>query len=232
MSLNRVDPHRPFKGPHQDQPVQRRGPAPAEAKAAMIMIHGRGATAESILMLADEFFAPGVHFAGPQAFGNSWYPYSFLSPISRNQPGLNSGLQAVYDLIAKLETEGIHKRKILLLGFSQGACLATEFVARHPARFGGVIGLSGGLIGDSVSSDLYSGSLEGTPVFLGCSNIDPHIPVERVNESARILNDLDAEVTKEIYSGMAHTVNKDEIEQVNQIIREVLSIDRNPAGEN
>lgn len=221
MPLDRVDPLRPFKGPHQDQPSLTHGPDPSDAKAAMIMIHGRGATAESILLLADQLYAYGLHYVAPQAFGNSWYPYSFLSQVDRNQPGLNSAMQLIYDLINRLEANGVHKRKIMLLGFSQGACLVTEFAARHPALYGGVIGLSGGLIGDSVSSDNYSGSLKDTPVFLGCSNIDPHIPVERVNESAKILKVLGAEVTKEIYPGMPHTVNRDEIEHIKTMIQNV-----------
>lgn len=210
-----------FKGPHQDQPKATGGADVKSAKGAMILIHGRGASAPSILTLADEFNAPELHYVAPQASGHQWYPNSFLAPTDRNEPGLSSGLQVIFDIIADLESSGIPKEKIILLGFSQGACLASEYVARHPAKYGGLAALSGGNIGNSVSADNYSGSLEQTPVFLGCSNIDPHIPKERVDETEQILSGLGADVTKNIYKGMGHTVNKDEIDHINKMITEL-----------
>lgn len=213
----------PFKGPHQKTGVATAGVSVSKAKAAMILVHGRGASAESILTLGNEFNTSEMHYAAPQADGFTWYPYSFLAPTAQNEPGLSSGLQAIFDILTNLEKEGIPKEKIIITGFSQGACLATEFVARHPARYGGVIALSGGLIGDSVSAANYSDSLDNTPYFVGCSDVDPHIPLERVHESAEIMKNLGANVTKTIYPGMGHTVNEDEILNAKNIITDVLS---------
>lgn len=210
-----------FQGPHQNLQIIDGGADPAKAKAAMIMIHGRGATAESILTLADEFNDGKLHTVAPQANQYQWYPYSFLAPTDQNEPGLSSGLQVVYDLVSDLESKGFKKGKIVLLGFSQGACLASEFLARHPAKYGGLIALSGGLIGDKVSSANYEGSLDDTPVFLGCSNIDPHIPKERVDETESVFNSLNGKVMKKIYPGMGHTVNDDEIEEIKKILHKV-----------
>lgn len=218
----RADIDNPFKGPHQQSLPVTAGLPPNQAKAAMVMIHGRGATAESILTLANEFEnAQEFHFAAPQASQFTWYPYSFLAPTDKNEPGLSSGLQAIFDVITHLEKSGIKKEKIILLGFSQGACLASEYVARHPANYGGLIALSGGLIGDAVAADNYSGSLDGMPYFVGCSDIDPHIPVERVHESASVFEMLGASVKKNIYPGMGHTVNEDELIHVNKIIEKI-----------
>jgi predicted esterase len=213
----------PFSGPHQKEKTIYAGVKPEKAKAAMIVIHGRGATAESILTLADEFNGESIHFAAPQAAGFQWYPYSFLAPTERNEPGLSSGLQAIFDVVSSLESKGIKKEKIIFAGFSQGACLATEFVARHPDTYGGLLVFSGGLIGDEVSANNYKGSLNGTLCFLGCSNIDPHIPVERVHESENILREMGADVLAKIYKGMGHTVNEDEIEEAQKIINSAIS---------
>lgn len=218
----RVNSANPFKGPHQQTGVATAGASVSEAKAAMILIHGRGATAESILTLGNEFNASDLHYVAPQADQFTWYPYSFLEPTEHNEPGLSSGLQAIFDILSNLEKEGISKDKIIIGGFSQGACLATEFVGRHPARYGGVIALSGGLIGDSVSVENYNGSLDNTPYFIGCSDVDPHIPVERVHDSADVMDKLGADVTKKIYPGMGHTVNEDEINHINNMIQRVL----------
>ncbi len=214
----RIDPDEPFSGPHQTGHVATSGAELPEAGAAMILVHGRGASAESILTLADDFDEPDIHYAAPQASQFTWYPYSFLEPTDRNQPGLNSGLQVIYDLMTAIEKAGIPKEKIILAGFSQGACLASEFAARHPARYGGVVALSGGLIGDSISPESYTGDLEETPVFLGCSDSDPHIPVERVHQTEEVFNSLNGNVTKKIYPGMPHTVIRDEIEHVKKTI--------------
>jgi phospholipase/carboxylesterase len=220
----RANPENPFQGPHQKTRTVTKGETPENAKAAMVMVHGRGASAESILTLSDDLgYTEGFHFAAPQADQFTWYPYSFLEPTERNEPGISSGLQAIFNIFSDLEEKGIPKERIILLGFSQGACLASEFMARHPARYGGVVALSGGLIGDSVQADNYSGSLEGTPYFVGCSDIDPHIPVERVHDSAAIFEGLNASVTKKIYPGMGHIVNHDEIEEIKKVIQSVLS---------
>jgi phospholipase/carboxylesterase len=217
----RANSENPFIGPHQKSNTVRAGADLDSADGAMIMIHGRGATAESIITLADELGDHNLHLVAPQASQFQWYPYSFLAPTDRNEPGLSSGLQAIHDIIVDLESKGVSKDKIILLGFSQGACLASEYVARHPAKYGGLIVLSGGLIGDSISSDNYSGSLEVTPVFMGCSDIDPHIPVQRVHESAEILEGLGASLTKNIYPGLGHTVIKDEIKHTIQIVKSI-----------
>lgn len=222
MSLFRINPDNPFHGPHQGKPVSRAGAAPDKAKAAMILVHGRGASADSMLLFAEEFENNNIHYRAIQADRHTWYPNSFLAPREQNQPGISSGLQAIYDEIKTLNEVGITTGKIILLGFSQGACLSSEYAARHPKRFGGLAILSGGLIGPEVSLDNYSGSFEGTPVFMGCSDYDPHIPQERVHDTAKILEALGADVTKKIYPGMGHTVNEDEIAQIKQMIDNII----------
>ena len=208
-----------FEGPHQQTNVAEAGTPASEANAAMIMIHGRGATAPSILEMVSTFETDKkIAYRAPQANGNTWYPYSFLAPTDQNQPGLSSGLQKIHDIIEELESEGISKENIYLLGFSQGACLASEFVARHPAKYAGLIALSGGVIGDAVNPEEYSGDLNGTPVFLGCSDVDAHIPKERVNETEELLKKLGASVTKKLYPGRGHLVNNDEIEHINALL--------------
>lgn len=221
MALFRITPDQPFRGPHQNQQVVTSGPAPAESGIAMILIHGRGASAQNMMLFTNEFEREDIHYRALQASGHSWYPRSFLAPKKMNQPGISSGLQAVHDQIAILNSEGIPTQKIVLLGFSQGACLTTEFAARHPQYYGGIIGLSGGLIGEEVHPENYSGSLEGTPVFLGCSDRDPHIPKERVDITERVFKQLNADVTKRIYEGMGHTVNQDEIKEVKTILANI-----------
>lgn len=219
----RANSEEPFKGPHQNSKIVTHGVAPDEADLAMIMIHGRGASAESIITLSNEFDTGDIHYRAPQADQFTWYPYSFLLPTERNEPGLSSGLQLIFDMISDLENEGIPKEKIILLGFSQGACLSTEFVARHPAKYGGLVALSGGLIGDSIKKENYKGDLQGTPYFVGCSDVDPHIPVERVDDSVEVLKSLGADITKKIYPGMGHTVNQDEIDHIKKILNTVRS---------
>jgi len=213
----RIDPDNPFNGPHQTGDVLVAGPDPLKAEFGMILIHGRGASPEGILRLTEELDEPDFAFLAPRATGNSWYPRSFLNPVELNQPGLNSALQVVYDLLNELKGDGIPKERVILAGFSQGACLVSEFSVRHPARYGGVVALSGGLIGEHVYPEAYTGSLEGTPVFMGCSDIDPHIPLSRVEESAQVFKQMDADLTKTIYSGMGHTVNEDELEQLRRL---------------
>ena len=204
--------------PHAGQPVLAAGAPLAGAKAAMVMIHGRGASAESILGLAGELDVADVAFHAPQAAGGTWYPYGFMSPIERNEPGISSGMRAIERVLAGIAAAGIPPERTLLLGFSQGACLATEFAARHARRYGGIAGLSGGLIGPDGTPRDYAGSLDGTPVFLGCSDVDGHIPAERVRESASVLEKLGGSVDMRLYRGMGHTVNADEITAVRAML--------------
>jgi predicted esterase len=200
-----------YADPHAGQPVLRTGPPLAEARLAVIAVHGRGASAEDILGLARQVPAPGVAFLAPQAAGSTWYPYSFLAPIPQNEPDLSSALRLLASLVEQLVAGGVPHERIGILGFSQGACLSLEFAARQARRYAAVIALSGGLIGPSDTSRDYSGTMAGTPVFLGCSDMDPHIPVERVHESAELFRSLGAIVDERIYPRMGHTVNGDEL---------------------
>lgn len=221
MSLFRVTKDTHFDGPHQPTQIAEGGVPASEADAAMIMIHGRGATAPSIIQLANEFDTDRkLTLRAPQASGHTWYPYSFMAPSEQNQPGLSSGLQKIYDIVQNLKSEGFSEENIYFLGFSQGACLASEFVARHPSKYGGLIALSGGMIGvgDAVNPDDYEGDLQDTPIFMGCSDVDPHIPKERVNESEEVFKKLNANVTKKLYPGMGHLVNEDEIKHINALL--------------
>lgn len=214
-------------GPHQGQPLMRAGRPTSEASVAVVMVHGRGATAESILTLADEFGRDDLALVAPQAAGYTWYPYPFLAPLHQNEPWLSSALARLGEVVAQLEAEGMPAERIVLLGFSQGACLSLEFVARNLRRYGAVIGLSGGLIGPPGMPREYlqdkTGSLAGTPVFLGCSDRDPHVPRERVDETADVLRELNAEVTERIYPNMGHTVNQDEVEHVRRLLARVAA---------
>ena len=205
--------------PHAGQPVLRSGPAPATAKLTMILVHGRGASAEDIVALAEALELDDVAYIAPQAAGRTWYPYSFLAPIGQNEPGISSGLAVFARLIAELQDDGVERERIALLGFSQGACLALEFSAGHAARYAGVFGLSGGLIGPPGTPRDYEGSFDGTPVFLGCSDVDPHIPLARVQESADVFRRLAGAVDERIYRGMGHTVNADEIRAIAALVR-------------
>ncbi len=208
-------------GPHQGQPVLVAGESLDKATAAMVMLHGRGAAAEDILALAAEFKQPDFAYIAPQAARNSWYPNSFLAPIASNEPGLSSGLAVIAAILAQLADAGIPAERTMLLGFSQGACLALEFAARNARRYGGLVGLSGGLIGPDDTPRNYGGSLEGTPVFLGCSDNDFHIPRERVEQSAEVFKRLGANVTTRLYPGLGHTVNRDEIRFVQGMMADV-----------
>jgi predicted esterase len=180
----------------------------------MILVHGRGASAEDILGLADDLALGDVAYLAPQAAGNTWYPYTFLAPLDRNEPFLGSALRVLADLVAQLEDERIPATHIGVLGFSQGACLALEFAARRARRYAAIAALSGALIGPAGTPRDYAGTLEGTPVFLGCSDIDPHIPLARVRESGEVFRRMKASVDERIYRGMGHTVNRDEIDAV------------------
>lgn len=209
--------------PHAAAPVLAAGAPLAQAAAALVMIHGRGADAEDILGLAGELPAEGVAFLAPRAAGNTWYPRRFLEPIERNEPELSSALGLVGRLVAQAEDAGIGSDRIGLLGFSQGACLALEFAVRNPRRYGAVVGLSGGLIGPPGTRWNDRGSLSGTPVFLGCSDVDAHIPAERVRESGAHLEKLGAAVDLRLYPGMGHTIIRDEIESVRRLVAAMAS---------
>ncbi len=201
-------------GPHQGQPVLIAGEPLESARAAMILVHGRGASAEDILTLVPELNQTGFAYLAPQAAGYTWYPYSFLAPLSSNEPWLSSALAVIASLLGKVAEAGIPPERTILLGFSQGACLSLEFAARNARRYGGLAGLSGGLIGPDGTPRDYQGSLSGTPVFLGCSDVDFHIPKERVQLSAEVLQRLGGNVTMRLYPGMGHMVNEDEIQFV------------------
>ena len=203
---------------HQGERVLRAGAPPHRAKAAMILLHGRGASAEGMLALADALAQPDIAFLSPQAARGTWYPYSFLSPLADNEPWLSSALQVIADILRGLEAEGFPAERVALLGFSQGGCLTLEFAARNARRYGAVVGLSAGLIGPEGTPRDYPGSLAGTPAFLGCSDIDPHIPLARVHESTRVLGALGAEVQEQIYPGIGHTINDDEIRRVRGLL--------------
>jgi phospholipase/carboxylesterase len=206
------------RGPHRGQPVFFAGMPLEQAEAAMVMVHGRGATAESILGLSGELAEAGFAYLAPQAAGNAWYPNPFLAPIASNEPWLSSALAAVAGVLGEVAGAGIPPERTMLLGFSQGACLVLEFAARNARRYGGVVGLSGGLIGPDGTPRDYGGSLAGTPVFLGCSDVDPHIPAERVHHSDEVLRRLGGVVTARLYPNMGHTINQDEIEAVQEMM--------------
>lgn len=203
-----------IQGPHNHQPVLAAGVPLDQARAAALFVHGRGASAASILGLASEFDAPGVAFLAPQAASSAWYPYSFLAPMKDNQPKLDSALAMIGAVIGRAGEAGIPPERMLLLGFSQGACLLTEYAARYPQRYGGIAGLSGGLIGPDDTPRDYQGALAGTPVLLGCSDVDPYIPEKRVRETANVLLRLGATVDLRFYPGMGHTINTDELDSV------------------
>lgn len=205
--------------PHAGQRILHRGPQPAQARLTIIVVHGRGADADDILSLAAELRMSDVAYLAPQAANNSWYPYTFLSPLEKNEPHLTSALNLISQLVATLNTQGIASDRIGLMGFSQGACLSLEFAARNAQRYAAVIGLSGGLIGPPGTPRDYSGSLDGTPVFLGCSDVDPHIPLERVHETAEVTKRLGGSVDERIYRGLGHTVNGDELKAVTALLK-------------
>lgn len=221
---HRTDPHRTdphHTDPHHTAPVYQAGAPLGQSPVALLMLHGRGASAADILSLAAEFNRPDLTYLAPQALGNTWYPYPFLAPLAQNEPYLSSALATVARVIQQAGDAGIAPSNIVLIGFSQGACLATEFAARHATRYGGVVGLSGGLIGPPGTPRAYPGSLADTPVILGCSDRDPHIPLARVEETATVLDGLGAAVTKRIYPGLGHTVNQDEINLIQALLTQL-----------
>ena len=203
---------------HAGQPVLTAGAPLDRALGAVVLVHGRGGTADGMLSLAGELDHSGFAFLAPQAAENTWYPLSFLAPIERNEPYLSASLEALAALLERLDEAGIPAERTILLGFSQGACLVLEFAARHAQRYAGVVGLSGGLIGPDGTPRDYYGSLAETPGFLGCSDVDPHIPPGRVVESGKILERLGGKVTVRLYPGMGHAVNREELDHVRSIM--------------
>lgn len=227
-------------GPHDDQPLLHAGAELADASAAVVLVHGRGDSARGILGLAREFDHPDLAYLAPQAAGGAWYPNSFLAPNEANEPWLSSAVEAVMRAVRRAEAAALDRRRIVLGGFSQGACLATETAARHAERWGGVFALSGGLIGTgpgpanaprlpgmggsyAEKAFDYSGHFAGTPVFVGCSDVDPHIPLVRVETTAAVLARLGAEVDARVYPNFGHTVNRDEIDAVREMLSGIAS---------
>jgi predicted esterase len=205
--------------PHANPPILQAGAPINEARSVAILLHGRGASAQDILTLSEEFSVRDVAYLAPQAAGQTWYPYSFLMPLEQNEPSLSSALNVIATLLASLAQKDFPPERVALMGFSQGACLALEFAARHAQRYAAIAAFSGGLIGPPGTARNYSGAFDGTPVFLGCSDVDPHIPVERVHESAEVFARMGAAVDKQIYPHMAHTINELEIEAVDALLR-------------
>jgi predicted esterase len=208
---------------HQGQPILKAGDPLEHAKAAMLMVHGRGAGADDILSLAGEFDQPGFAYLAPQAANNTWYPNRFLDPVSSNEPWLSSALALVGDTFNQITAAGIPPERIILLGFSQGACLILELAARNARRYGGVAGLSGALIGPDNTPRDYPGSFDGTPIFLGCSDVDFHVPKERVLEAAEVFKRMGGDVTVRLYANMGHTVNQDEIDFVRGMMQSLTT---------
>ena len=190
----------------------------SQADKALILVHGRGGRAGDILFLADELNVGDYALLAPQATGNSWYPYSFLMPPAQNEPWLSSALDVLKQLVADINAAGISTENIYFLGFSQGACLTLEFVTRHATRYGGVAAFTGGLIGDKIYPENYKGDFGGTPIFIGTSDPDPHVPVPRVHATTKILQDMNASVTEEVYPLMGHTISQQEIDKANDLI--------------
>ncbi|HLF02371.1 MAG TPA: alpha/beta hydrolase [Anaerolineales bacterium] len=207
--------------PHKGQPILTTGAPLDKATAVMIMLHGRGADAQSILTLAAELNRPDFAYLAPQAADSTWYPNRFLVPTRLNQPWLDSALAALDSVVNRVTAAGIPAERLFLLGFSQGACLTLEYAARNAKRYGGVIGLSGGMIGADDEPRQDNGSFDGAPIFLGCSDTDFHIPASRVGRAADVLKSLGANVTIRLYPDMDHTVNEDELAFVRDLIKNV-----------
>ena len=204
--------------PHAGQPIRTAGAPPEEAAAAVVLVHGRGARADGMLQFAQEFGREGLHYAAPQARRGTWYPNSFLAPVERNQPHLGSALAHVGRAVEAAQSGGIPPEKVLLVGFSQGACLVSEFVARDPKRYAGLVLLSGGLIGAAGTEFGYDGDVDGMPFFLGVSDDDPHIPVSRAAETVDVFEGFDADVRFDEYHGRGHGIFPEEVEYLEELI--------------
>jgi len=208
--------------PHEGQPVGQAGVPLGQSHAVMIMLHGRNAAPRNILEMCAVLDRPGFTYLAPAAANNTWYPFSFMAETERNEPGLASALHVLNALLNDVLSRGIQAEHVVLLGFSQGACLAGEFAVRHARRYGGVVMYSGGLIGPPGTAWDHAGDFAGTPVLLGCSDVDAHVPKERVDESAAVFGRMGATVTKRIYPGMGHTVNAEEIRMTQNLMDAVL----------
>ncbi len=207
---------------HHKNVVAAGAPLP-EAERAMIMIHGRGATAESILEVANYLQVEGFALLAPQASANTWYPFSFMAPAGQNEPGLSSGLDIINQIVEDIMQAGLPPEKAYFLGFSQGACLASEYLARHARRYGGAFLYSGGLIGDRINRSNYQGDFSGAPILIGCSDMDPHVPLHRVKDTAAIFTEMGARVVKRLYPNAPHTILEDEIEITNHILARAVT---------
>ena len=205
--------------PHAAQPVLTAGPTPERTDGTLLLLHGRGASAEGMLALYAELNIESIAALAPQASGSSWYPNSFLAPLESNQPYLDSALRWIESLVAGLIERGTPSERIAILGFSQGACLTSEFAARHPRRYGALLVLTGGVIGPPGTPRDYPGALSGTPIFLGSSDPDPHVPFQRVEETAAVLGRMGGQVELRRYPGMFHTIHRDELEACRQLLR-------------
>lgn len=205
--------------PHEGEPVTDAGAPLGTSPVVVILVHGRNAGPANILDLAARFLRPDLTYLAPAAAGRTWYPHSFLADIASNEPGLSSALGVLATLVASVEAAGVPRRRIVLAGFSQGACLTAEFAVRHAARYGGIAVYSGGVIGPLGTAWDERGRFDGTPMFFGCSDVDSHVPEARVNESAALCQRLGAEVTRRIYPGMGHLVNDDEIAWMQRLLR-------------
>ncbi len=223
MRLNPNDPHR-------NQPIYERGQALGSASAAVILVHGRGSSGEDILGLAEAFDMPGLAYLAPEAAEHTWYPYSFLAPIEQNQPWLDSALGMLAKTIERARAAGLTTDRIAFVGFSQGACLATEFVARHATYYAGLVAFTGGLIGPEGTEFEYAGKLDGTPCFLGAGDPDPHVPWARVKESASVLSRLGGDVTLRRYPGLPHTINRDELEHAKNLLQRIVAKSKTLSG--
>jgi predicted esterase len=205
-------------GPHQGQAVLTAGEPLERARAAVVLMHGRGASADQILTLADKLAVPGVAYLAPQAAGRDWYPKRYFVPTADNEPGLSAALATIDELFARATAAGISPERVVLLGFSQGACLVLEYAARHGGRLGGVVGLSGALMGPDREPRHDSGALAGTPVFLGCGDADEYFTAARIRAAAETLRSLGASVTLRLYPGEGHRINRDEVESVREML--------------
>lgn len=210
-------PGEPSNDPHGGQPIESAGAPPQVAKAAVILLHGRGSTARDFLRFTSEFHHRGVMYLAPQASRSRWYPGSGYAPLERNEPWFSSALERVSAAVEMAADAGVPPEKTLFFGFSQGACLACEFVARHPRQYGGLVALSGSLLGPETSTD-YEGSLDGTPVFFGCGNDDPYVAQERIHESRRVFESLGGDVTVRLYDDHGHEINDDETKTTSELI--------------
>lgn len=218
-------PHPPQspENPHEGQPIETAGAPPQAAEAAVVMLHGRGSTAKHVLRLIDEFYHHGVVYLAPQAAGSSWYQRSGFDSDETNDPWFSSALDRVAAALAESETVGVSPERTLLFGFSQGGCLASEFVARNPRRYGGLVVLSGSLLGPGTGDgDAYEGDLDGTPVFFGCGDDDPHVLAERVRESVRVFERLGGDVTDRLYGDLGHAINDDEVQMVDSLVARLV----------